>query len=463
MRRYGVLLAVTLLLLATGGLWSDVRSEGIRLEPVTRLVTQEPAWAVAAALNRKRIFVADGYSVREFIQLSPGVFVPSIGAPVPVTGRPLAMQAEGLNVYVATEEGIYLVDALQHRVIHSYTGFAAHGLQVEGDHVYVAINDVPDNQCGLYVLDRSLSSVHSLVSECDPGCCDRYSFRFADVAVSSSHAYLVGVISGGFAGIVEGFLMTVDVSQPSQPPFTPWSSLSGFPEAVQVVGGYAYAVEGIEDRYHPWSVPRPGLSIVDVSDPARPLVVGRFETASNLTSVAVSMPFAYATDIRGRVWAVDVSNPVNPTLATLYDTGYPAYDILVDEPYIYVANGGGGLLILRIQTVAQPTPTPTFTMAEGTLTRVEASICQAGETHYLPESGVFLYSEFVYLDPYVGKHVRVWGWSVPSPECELINVTDIEVVTTPTPTLTPTLALTATPTNPPRMRIYLPVIQKSWH
>jgi hypothetical protein len=76
-----------------------------------------------------------------------------------------------------------------------------------------------------------------------------------------------------------------------------------------------------------------------------------------------------------------------------------------------------------------PTPTSTPTLhivtAEGTLTRVHASMCQAEETHCLPESYVYLYSDFVSLYAYEGKYVRIWGWSVPSPECELVNVTDM--------------------------------------
>lgn len=78
-----------------------------------------------------------------------------------------------------------------------------------------------------------------------------------------------------------------------------------------------------------------------------------------------------------------------------------------------------------------PAPTATSTpiihivMAEGTLTRVFVSICQAGETHFLPQSGVYLYSDSVSLHAYEGKYVRILGWSVPSPECRLVNVTDI--------------------------------------
>ncbi len=94
------------------------------------------------------------------------------------------------------------------------------------------------------------------------------------------------------------------------------------------------------------------------------------------------------------------------------------------------------------------TPTPRFMMAEGTLQRSSYSICMAGETHFLPESNVFLYSYSVPLDAYVGKYVYVWGWLVPSPICTVINVTRIEVLFAPTstPTLTPPPTDTTTPT-----------------
>jgi hypothetical protein len=98
-----------------------------------------------------------------------------------------------------------------------------------------------------------------------------------------------------------------------------------------------------------------------------------------------------------------------------------------------------------------PTPTPRFMTAEGTLQRISASICMAGETHFLPESNVFLYSYSTPLDTYVGGYVHVWGWLVPSPICTVINVTRIEVLfaptATPTPTPPPTETTTPTPTS----------------
>lgn len=76
------------------------------------------------------------------------------------------------------------------------------------------------------------------------------------------------------------------------------------------------------------------------------------------------------------------------------------------------------------------------------------------ETHYLQGSGVYLFSDSIYLDAYVGQYVRVWGWLVQTVECQVINVFLLEVLLTPTPTATPTATLqvpsaTFTPTPTP--------------
>ena len=78
-----------------------------------------------------------------------------------------------------------------------------------------------------------------------------------------------------------------------------------------------------------------------------------------------------------------------------------------------------------------PVPMPPYLTAEGTLIRVWVSFCQAGETHYLPECGLYLYSDSIELRPYEGKYVRVRGWEVPSPECRLANVFEVEVAARP--------------------------------
>ena len=71
-----------------------------------------------------------------------------------------------------------------------------------------------------------------------------------------------------------------------------------------------------------------------------------------------------------------------------------------------------------------------FVVAEGLLARSEVSICMAGDTHVLIGTGVFLRSSRWpgLLDAYVGRHVRVRGEELPSPECRLINVVGIEPI-----------------------------------
>jgi len=99
-----------------------------------------------------------------------------------------------------------------------------------------------------------------------------------------------------------------------------------------------------------------------------------------------------------------------------------------------------------------PTATPTFTpglpirSAEGTLGRLDwPTFCLAGETHYLAESAYYLKSNVIDLDEYVGRYVQVTGW-YQAILCRVIQVRDIIVLETATPTPSATPSVTATPT-----------------
>ena len=292
--------------------------------------------AVAMTASRQSIYVAAGYTLTEVVEVQPDTWGLAPDGTVELPTQPAAMQAEGSYVYAAGDGGVYLIDAEEHRIVTSHTGpFRGDGLQVHGGYVYAVLNwHEGDVQCGLYVFDRtSLTQVGALETPvvidfvCTP------STFFADVAVSPPYAYVVGD-STCDPQYAESFLGTVDVSEPSELE-TAGRCLPERPAvSVQVVDEYAYVAGN-------------GLSVVDVSNPAEPRIVGRVGTATELTSVAVSLPFAYATDADGVVRAIDVSNPAKPALAASYDTGFSAHDIFVHEPYLGVANGDGGLVILR--------------------------------------------------------------------------------------------------------------------
>lgn len=336
LRRSALVLAL-LLLLAIYGLSTCDQVGRVRLELISRIPTGDPALAVAVATSGQSIYVAGGHTVTEVVEVQPGYWGVAPDGTVELPAQPVAMQTEGSYVYVAGDGGVYLIDAEEHRIAASHVGhFRADGLQVTGDYLYAVLNwHEGDVQCGLYAFDgTSLAQVGALETPvvidfvCTP------STFFTDVAVLPPYAYVVGD-STCEPLYAESFLGTVDVSEPSE---------------LETVGRYlperpAVSVEVVDEYAY---VAGSGLSVVDVSNPAEPRIVGRVGTATELTSIAVSLPFAYATDADGVVRAFYVSNPAKPALAASYDTGFPAHDIFVHEPYLGVANGDGGLLILHI-------------------------------------------------------------------------------------------------------------------
>ncbi|MDD1438769.1 DUF4347 domain-containing protein, partial [Dolichospermum sp. ST_sed10] len=83
--------------------------------------------------------------------------------------------------------------------------------------------------------------------------------------------------------------------------------LSNFANAVTVVGNYAYAVG---DR----------LDIIDISDPAKPIVKVSYKTSGYAQGVQVVGNYAYVADSSMGLQIIDISNPLTPTLKGNYDT-----------------------------------------------------------------------------------------------------------------------------------------------
>jgi hypothetical protein len=289
-------------------------------------------------------------------------------------------------------------------------------------------------------MDRALLLQGKWVEQCWQG---DLVCGFSDVAVQGTRAYVAAHSGGGFTGYFNGAVGLLDVSQASQPH---WDGvgycLIGLPSRVVLSAGLIY-LSRETDGYTPHL--RPGLTVLQQRNDSLELT-GTLDTAHDLTSLALAGPYALAGDSEGRVWAIDVADETQPRVVAWSDSPFAVRDLAVSGTEVYVAQGEGGWAVLQMVAVPEPTPTPRLETAEGTLTRVEFSFCQAGETHVLPESNAFLYSDYVPLQPYEGWYVRVWGWEMPSPECRLLNVTDIAVVE-------------PAPTQPPHP-VYLPIARK---
>lgn len=105
-----------------------------------------------------------------------------------------------------------------------------------------------------------------------------------------------------FAALGASGLWIVDVSNPAVPVVRGSIDTPGSAMDVAVAGGYAYVAAGA-----------PGLQVVDVSNPATPALVGTADTPGTCSDLAVQGTFVYVADGPSGVWVVDVSNPLAPT------------------------------------------------------------------------------------------------------------------------------------------------------
>ncbi len=335
---YCGLLSLALLSLLSANLLSQCqRGEKVRLELVSRMPTEGTALAVALDTSTQNVYVGAGSAVTEFLQETPGFLEPSPEGSVDLPAQPVAVQAADSRIYACSEDGVHIVDAGQRRVIGSSTGFAAYGLRVDDNQIYAAADAAANNECGLFVFDGALSRLGKLVDQCESAVVEGFSTSLADLTFRSPHTHLVGTIVGGFTGIAQGFFTVADVSEPSAPTRVGSLLLQHPANAVEVVGDLAYVAGKL-------------LWIVDVSNPVEPAVVGSLAADTELTALAVSPPYVYATGADGTVRAYDTSFSARPALAAKFDTGFAAHDLCVQEPYLFVANGEGGLVVLRIVT-----------------------------------------------------------------------------------------------------------------
>ncbi len=118
------------------------------------------------------------------------------------------------------------------------------------------------------------------------------------------------------------------------------------PTAVAVEGNFAYVADG--------RTPDGGLKIIDISNPAVPVLVGTATTPERATDVVVDANFAYVVDFEainssaGGLRTFDVSDPTAP--AQIGGMGSPgqAQGVAVDGEFAYVADGFVGLEVADV-------------------------------------------------------------------------------------------------------------------
>jgi hypothetical protein len=154
---------------------------------------------------------------------------------------------------------------------------------------------------------------------------------------ANNGACTITVTNAGFAATAQG---SVTNFQP-----TPLSSLAipGYANNVDVNGGFAYVAAGST-----------GLQVVNVSNPAAPVIVGSLDTPGNANDVRVVGSRVYVADGSSGLRIIDVTSPATPVLLGALDTPGDASDVVVEGDLAYVADGASGVHIINVSLPASP-------------------------------------------------------------------------------------------------------------
>jgi hypothetical protein len=153
-----------------------------------------------------------------------------------------------------------------------------------------------------------------------------------DVYVLGTLAYVADDSSG---------LQIIDVGDPAAPVLRGSYNTSGAANGVFVVGTLAYVADG---SY--------GLQIIDVSNPAAPVLRGSYNTSGTAYGVFVVGTLAYVADGSSGLQIIDVSNPSAPVRRGSYDTSGTAYGVSIVGTLAYVAGSSSGLQIIDVSNPA---------------------------------------------------------------------------------------------------------------
>ena len=284
-----------------------------------------PASAVALVGNRVYLTTSDG-----------GISIVSIAQPsapavlatyTPTSGQALAV-ADGY-AYTAGGDGLTVFDvsdparpvAQGNCAVESNWGW---DVAVEGDHAYVVTSS------GLTVVDVADPEAPSAVGQ--------YPTKRWSLAVTARDN-LVYMLSQS------GGLLIIDVSAPYSPTLVSTCSMScgDYAGDLVLVGNTLYVPGGDS-----------ALTIVDVTNPAAPAILGQYSTAYGVRGVAVVGNLAYVQDLFNGVYVLDVSDPTAPTQLGRVSIGVQPRGIAVLGNYLYVIFSDISVKALDISTPESP-------------------------------------------------------------------------------------------------------------
>lgn len=159
-------------------------------------------------------------------------------------------------------------------------------------------------------------------------------------------AVLTTTLDGSLAYTSEGMtgFEVVDIGDPLNPTQEAFYAESGGPRAGQKVDNIAYIADYSD-----------GLTIMDLTDPAAPIIVSSVPTELWCYDVVVYGDYAYALDFHGELTVIDITDPSTPVVEYIYPgpTGLRSMDRCGD--YLYLGTYYDGVQVVDITNPVLPT------------------------------------------------------------------------------------------------------------
>lgn len=121
-----------------------------------------------------------------------------------------------------------------------------------------------------------------------------------------------------------------------------WDS-PGQPQGIAVDGRFAYLCDNAN-----------GLHVLDVSDPAAPVLLGTVPALNYAYDADPEGVNVYLAEGSTGLRTVDIQNPAAPVVVGVYNTPGIAYAVDVDGDMAYVADGSGGLRVIDVSMPRTP-------------------------------------------------------------------------------------------------------------
>jgi len=171
------------------------------------------------------------------------------------------------------------------------------------------------------------------------------------VAVAGDYAYVTD----------EDDLYIVNVSDPAHPVIVGQAVTPNYARGVAVKGAHVYIGDGYDVR------------VFDVSDPTNPVQVGMLTpTPANVPrAIAIVGEYAYAVGWVGGLHVIHIADPTHPVQVGNYDTPGFARDVAAAGNYVYIADAE--FLVVNVSDPANPTLAGSYAIPGSTARSVALS------------------------------------------------------------------------------------------